>query len=104
MDFPDPDGPMIAVNRAPAELDRDAVKRAYLGLAPTIDLHASTVCAAATKSAVGRGMTGVVMGASRILMRRWSSHQGPADRPLSDRVQRPTIRATSTGVPRSSWA
>ena len=33
VDFPEPDGPMIAVRRAASKFDADPVQRAYFGLA-----------------------------------------------------------------------
>ena len=38
VDFPDPDGPMIAVNRLAGEVDRDPVQGADLGLLLAVDL------------------------------------------------------------------
>ena len=38
VDLPEPDGPMIAVNRPRGEVDAHAVERAHLGLALAVDL------------------------------------------------------------------
>ena len=38
VDFPEPDGPMIAVSARRLEVDGDAVERAHLGFAAAVDL------------------------------------------------------------------
>ena len=44
VDLPEPDGPMMAVNCAGGEVDRDAVEGAHLGRAPAVDLDRVDRC------------------------------------------------------------